>query len=243
VYLPNEENQLVKMTLRQILNSMDHKIQWVELVAVNPQPVVKIIDKKAAFALEKDLRGRQRASLRKNAVKEVQLTWGSELSDLEHKLARVREYLEIGAKVDIVFSNKPKTVPPSVEVMKKKVQDTVTMMADISKEWKPVEWRKNMAAIFLQGTADPNLAEELEKEAKAEDVAEERQEIQYPDPQLTANATPVPAKSEPITPGTPKYFKDLSEFGYQPPVRRNPLTGMKEKKRYGHRKHKAVEST
>ncbi|KAJ7477222.1 hypothetical protein B0H11DRAFT_1651005, partial [Mycena galericulata] len=152
----DEDNVLVKMSLRRLLNSIDHTKEWVELVATTPNPVVKIINKKAAIVKEKQVKEKRRETVRRNMVKEVQLTWGSEQSDLEHKLARVRSYLEIGAKVDIVFTTKPNAVRPAAHVMNQKLKDTVDMMADISTEWKPVEWRRNMAAIFLRGTVDPS---------------------------------------------------------------------------------------
>ncbi|KAJ7667557.1 hypothetical protein DFH06DRAFT_1085112 [Mycena polygramma] len=155
VTLVDDDGVLTKLQLKNLLGTINHATEWVELVSETHGPVVKIVNKKFALKMEKKLREKQREGMRKNIKKEVQLTWVSEQSDLDHKLARVREYLEIGAKVDIVFSTKPKTDPPSVQAMQEKVKNTVESMAEISKEWKPVEWRKSLAAIFLQGIVDP----------------------------------------------------------------------------------------
>ncbi|KAJ7122920.1 hypothetical protein C8R44DRAFT_540167, partial [Mycena epipterygia] len=152
VSLVDENNSLIhQVSLANLLKSIDHKKEWVELVAEKPHPVVKIINKKATLDYLKKAKAKRRETVRKNILKEVQLTWGSEQSDLEHKLARVRSYLEIGARVDIVFSTKPKAVPPPPAVMRKKLQDTIEMMADVSTEFKPVEWRRNLASIHLKG--------------------------------------------------------------------------------------------
>ncbi|KAJ6627341.1 hypothetical protein B0H10DRAFT_1699590, partial [Mycena sp. CBHHK59/15] len=156
VSLVVEDNKLFKTSLKRLLKSINHKNEYIELVSSKPEPVVKIINKKEALVRVKKVKERRREVGRQNIVKEVQLTWGSEQSDLEHKLARARTYLEVGAKVDIVYTTKSKTVPPAVKVMQQKVQDTITMLADVSTEWKPVEWRRNMAAIFLKGIVDPN---------------------------------------------------------------------------------------
>jgi len=246
VSLVEEDNVLVKMSLKRLLSSINRLEQWVELVAVTPEPVVKIVNKKAALVTQKKMRERQREVARKNIVKEVQLTWGSEQSDLDHKLARVRSYLEMGAKVDIVMTAKTNAVAPPVKVQQAKVQSTIESLADIAKEWKPVQWRKNMAAIFLRGLeeADRKLTPEQVKLAEegigeAEPVAKDKREG---DPQATLPPPPAPPQppprpsSQPVQPGQPKHFVDLSEMGYiPPPTRRNPLSGIKKEKKYGKR--------
>ncbi|KAJ7499404.1 hypothetical protein FB451DRAFT_1073633 [Mycena latifolia] len=244
-----EDNVLVKMSLRRLLSSIDLKEQWVELVAENPMPIVRIINKKVRLAKQKELKKSQRESTRKNIVKEVQLTWSSEQSDLEHKLARVRTYLEIGAKVDVVFSTKAKTNSPSPAVMNQKLQDTIEMMADVSTEAKPVEWRKNMAVIHLRGIVDPKrtltpeqiqlaaeekAAEEgADREAEGDEHVARKAEGDEPTTQKepTPEPTPEPVlpppqpKSRPTEPPKPKNFIDLSSYGFQPPVRKNSRVG------------------
>ncbi|KAJ7666526.1 hypothetical protein B0H17DRAFT_1018927 [Mycena rosella] len=242
VYLVNEENALVKTSLADLLASTDLKEYWVELVAAKPLPVVKLANKKEALVKVKQTRVKAREVLRKNIVKEVQLTWGSEKSDLEHKLARVRMYLEIGAKVDIVFSTKTKGTPPSQLFMQKKLQDTVEMMADVSKEWKPVEWRRNIAAIHLKGIVDVNRQLTPEQIQLVEAEEAEGAELESDEPVIQSEpkaediklVVPPPRVQSRPEPGKPKGYVDLSEFNFEPPPqRRNP--GKKPEKQYGTR--------
>jgi hypothetical protein len=105
-----------------------------------------------------------------------------------------------------------------------------------------------MAAIFLKGTDDRKLTPEqmqlAEEEGvgKGEPTAKDRGEV---DPEPTRPATPPPPApqldSQPgkpkhdSQPGKPKYFADLSGMGYTPPPRRNPLSAMRDEKKYGTR--------
>ncbi|KAJ6543898.1 hypothetical protein B0H19DRAFT_1034171 [Mycena capillaripes] len=243
VSLVHDDNSLTKVSLKSLLNSINHQEEWVELVDEKPEPVVKIIKKRVALKLQKQLKERQREGARKNIVKEMQLTWGSGQGDLEHKLARIREYLAIGAKVDIVFSTKPKTIPPPVKDMQEKVKNTIESLADIAKEWKPVEWRKNMAAIFLQGKAEPTPGQKQveedgagEEEPAAEDEGEGLAEPIIP----TTPPPPPPPRS--TQPPKAKDFVDLSELGWQPPKgKKNPLSGKREVKKYGKRSSGGLE--
>ncbi|KAJ6567376.1 hypothetical protein DFH09DRAFT_457936 [Mycena vulgaris] len=257
VSLVVEDNTLVKMSLKDLLSSINNKTHWVELVDVSTKhgPVVKIIDKKQALAWQKDVKARRRVSTRRNLRKEVQLTWSSEKSDLEHKIARVRSYLEIGARVDVVFSTKPNTDPPAAKVMQQKLQDTAEMMADVSTEERPVEWRRNFAVIHLRGIVDPNrkltpeqvqlvadeavaaedAAEGEEDEAEGDEAEEDEPEAKEAKPM----PPPPPPPPPPAIPGKAKGYIDLSEYGFQPPpARKNPLSGQKAQKQYGKRRPK-----
>ncbi|KAJ7087293.1 hypothetical protein B0H15DRAFT_843390 [Mycena belliarum] len=179
VFLVDSDNVLVEMSLSRILETIDLKKEMVELVDTTPRPIVKILDRKLAFAKLKEAKAKKRDTARKNMLKEVQLTWTSAQSDIDHKLARVRTCLEFGARADIVFSNKAKTPAPTPAVMQKKLQDALDMMADVATECKPIEWRRNIAVIHLQGKVDASrsstpesgetaAAEEAEDEAEAE---------------------------------------------------------------------------
>ncbi|KAJ7638394.1 hypothetical protein FB45DRAFT_1023189 [Roridomyces roridus] len=212
VHLADENGVLVKTSLRDLLERIDHRNQWVELVAQEP-PVVKIIDKKARLALQKQAKEKAREVARKNMVKEVQLTWMSEAGDLQHKLTRARAYLEMGARVDIVFSPKPKVTNPPPHVQREKIGEIVETLADVSTEFKPVEWRRGMAIVSLKGTAAETIegnqvdeqgtaAEAVAKAAEAEAVEAEAVEAEVDQPPVAE-----PAASK------PKNFKDLSEFG------------------------------
>ncbi|KAJ7163816.1 hypothetical protein C8R43DRAFT_254040 [Mycena crocata] len=237
VFLVDDDNVLVKVPLKRLLSSIDHKLEWVELVGTDPHPVVKRISKKQVYIHEKNAKGKQREQVRKNIHKEVQLTWGSEKGDLEHKVARIRGYLEMGAKVDIVFSTKTKTAPPLAKVMQEKLRETLDLTSDISTEWRPIEWRRNMAIVYLRGTVAaegkvlPQGAEGGERTVDGDKVAVADTDVELAQ---TKSALP-PSLSLDDGPSKPKGFIDLSSYGYQPPSRRNPLSGKKQEKRYGER--------
>ncbi|KAJ7229146.1 hypothetical protein GGX14DRAFT_345403 [Mycena pura] len=226
-----EDNVLVKLSLKRLLNSIDRRDQWVELVSDTPEPIVRIINKKQELLRQKKLKERQREAARLNVVKEVQLTWGSEQSDMDHKLARVRAYLEMGARVNIVFSAKPKTVPPRVKSQQEKVQSTIELMADISTTWQPVEWRKNTAVIFLRGVAQSGA----EKLVTAEPAAIEAEMPTESKEEPASEQPPLPSPSQ-AAERPQRNFVDLSEYEYLKPATRNPLSAMKPEKKYGKRR-------
>jgi translation initiation factor IF-3 len=249
VHMVNEDKVFVKLSLQQVLDSIDHKEQWVELVAERPNPVVKIVNKKAQLIKQKEMKKGHHAATRRNIIKEVQLTWSSEQGDLEHKLARARTYLEIGARVRIVFMSKANGIPTPQAVMLQKLKDTVEMMADASTEERPVEWRRNMAIIHLRGRVDPNrklTPEQMEliavETAAANSADSEMAATKEPEPPSAKAPDPIPVspapppRSPPVDSGKPKDFIDLSGFGYKPPKRKNPLSAKKPVKEYGQRK-------
>ncbi|KAF9457995.1 hypothetical protein BDZ94DRAFT_1271719 [Collybia nuda] len=141
------------LPLMTIIESLpDKKLEYVELVSEDPAPIVKIINKKDAFEKRKLAKKKASAVAKKNVQKEVQLTWGAAEGDYAHKVGRVREELEKGHRIDLVFSHKKGQDLPTPEEMQQQVQTTVEMLADVGKEWKPPEYRGKIAAVFLQGT-------------------------------------------------------------------------------------------
>ena len=144
------------VSLREILASLDLKTHFVELVSVNPSPVVKIISKKDAFDRQKERKAKMRAAT-KNEIeqKEIQLTWGVASGDLAHKLKKVRQELEKGNRVDLVYAPKKGQRLPTPDEMEARVQETLGLLQDVGKEWKEREVRRGVAAIHLQGTPMP----------------------------------------------------------------------------------------
>ncbi|KAJ7179610.1 hypothetical protein C8R46DRAFT_1074248, partial [Mycena filopes] len=230
-----QDNALVKMSLTSLLNSINLKDEWVELIAEEPFPIVRRVNKKAALLKSKEDKLKLRESSRKHVVKEVQLTWWSEQSDLDHKIARVRSHLEMGARVDIVFSSKPNTPPPPMQTRKERVQKTIELLEEFATPWKPVEWRKSMAAIYFQGKGD--VAEKTEgavgveaKEGAAKEMKEGEIEVKEVPAKEVAKEVPViavqeaPVPRRPLPPhmqpkSQPKGYIDLTSLGYLPPAR------------------------
>ena len=135
--------------LSAVMASIDRKTHFVELVRESPFPIVKIADKKAAYAAMKRL---QRSKKPPISTKEIQLTWCAGAADWDHKLRKVREELEKGNRVDVVFTPKRGKRAPSIPEMEARVQDTLARLHDAGKEWKPREKEGYLIAVHLQGT-------------------------------------------------------------------------------------------
>ncbi|KAF5371938.1 hypothetical protein D9615_008083 [Tricholomella constricta] len=140
--------------LRTILASLDRRKQFVELVSLTPGPLVKIFSKSEVRQHAQEAAMKARVSARKNIHKEVQLTWSAAPGDLAHKLGKIRQELERGARVDLVFTRKKNQTPLSIPDMQARALEVVEELADVSKEWKEREVRANMTAIFLQGSGE-----------------------------------------------------------------------------------------
>ncbi|GLB33278.1 putative ribosome disassembly concerning protein [Lyophyllum shimeji] len=151
-----ETGRLTEPTpLRTILAGLDRRTKYVELVSVTPAPIVKVFDKLAESQRSAEAQYKARAAARKAIQKEVQLTWNAAPGDLAHKLEKMRQELERGARVDLVFARKKNQAYLPLEEMQARAQDIVDSLADVAKEWKDREVRAGMTAIFLQGTGEP----------------------------------------------------------------------------------------
>lgn len=174
-------NRLTEPTrLSNILLSIDRKKNFVELVNAEQGsiPIVKVMDKKEEFNREKKLKLRAREVAMNNRQKEVQLTWGSTSSDTAHKLERMRQELEKGLRVDLVFTPKKGQVLPKPGEMQVQIQEIVDMMADVAKEWKPREKGRAVTAIFLQGTAPSALeVKKVPKKVRRREELKERERL------------------------------------------------------------------
>ena len=139
--------------LEDILASIDETTHYVELVSETPA-LVKIFDKaekKIRFLAQK---ARAKVSAKRNLRKEVQLTWNTQPGDIAHKLAKVREELEKGSRVDLVFAPKPKTDHPPIMVMRQRLDEFVASCADLASEWRERVFERGMGLAFLQSKVE-----------------------------------------------------------------------------------------
>lgn len=74
-----------------------------------PYPVCKMYDKKAAREAEEAKRRASKATKMKWQSKQLEVSWAVSDNDLGHRLARVKEFLEKGWRVEIVFGSKRKS--------------------------------------------------------------------------------------------------------------------------------------
>jgi translation initiation factor IF-3 len=138
--------------LAHIVSSIDLKTHFVELVSESPNPIVKIISKQAQFGERKAAKAKKKNQVE---LKEVQMTWGVASGDLAHKLRKVRQELEKGNRVDLVYAPKKGQVIPTAKEMEVRVQETLDYTRDVGKEWKPMEVEGAITVIHLQGTSQP----------------------------------------------------------------------------------------
>lgn len=74
-----------------------------------PYPVCKMYDKKAAREAEEAKRKATKATKMKSQSKQLEVSWGVSDNDLGHRMARLKEFLEKGWRVEIVFGSKRKS--------------------------------------------------------------------------------------------------------------------------------------
>jgi len=146
-----ETGQLDPFTeLSDIIAKIDHKREWVELVTEKPEPVVKIIKDKDVYRKQQALEDRKRER-RQREEKEVQLTWGITPGDEEHKLQKVREELERGNRINLVYASKKGQDQLTADQMHARAQHAVDSLADVGVEWKERSVAKLTTIIYLQG--------------------------------------------------------------------------------------------
>ncbi|EPQ59677.1 hypothetical protein GLOTRDRAFT_34401 [Gloeophyllum trabeum ATCC 11539] len=134
--------------LEEILASFSRKTHFLQLVSERPEPIVKLINKEEAR--RKRVQQRKAQLQNKMEEKEIQMTWGIASADLEHKLRKVRQELEKGNRVDLVYAPKKGQPLPSPAAREQRVKETLDLLADIGKEWKPREQTARMIVIYLE---------------------------------------------------------------------------------------------
>lgn len=119
-------------------------------------PICKIIDKKKEWAAQKERKKKQSSSGAKaTPTKTMELNWAIEQGDLGHRLARVKEFLEKGWKVEIVLAAKRKGKQADVEdaeALIKKIREVIVDTG--AKETKDMEGKLlGVVTIFTEGKA------------------------------------------------------------------------------------------
>ncbi|KAI0772510.1 hypothetical protein BD413DRAFT_474401 [Trametes elegans] len=144
--------------LQSILDRLDRKRQFLELVVREPEPIVKIFDSKLLYD-----RGRAKklaqATNRPPEEKEVQLTWGVGAGDLQFKLRKVRAELEDGNRVNLVFAPKKGQKVPAPAEQERIVQEVLDLLADVGKERRARTVQKQIVAVFLENVRPKRTVE------------------------------------------------------------------------------------
>lgn len=117
-------------------------------------PICKIINKEAVQKAAKALK--KKPSSPSQTVKTLELNWAIDPHDLQHRLKRLREFLEKGYRVDVVLIGKRKKRKASPEEAAETLRRVREAGEDVegAKEWKAMEGKVGGAVtVYLEGKA------------------------------------------------------------------------------------------
>lgn len=121
-------------------------------------PIVKLFDKK--LEREREAERRKAGKEKKQQTKQLEVSWTIGDSDLGHRLGRLKEFLEKGWKVELLFGVKrkgwnQKRDPTSEEIVKvlEKIREAVKGIEG-AKEWRDMQGKEGAEAVlFFDGKA------------------------------------------------------------------------------------------
>ena len=135
------------VNLKDFLATLDLKQNRVELVSPSP-PIVKVVSLSEVQAARKAARAARAAG--RVTQKEVQMTWGVEVADFDHKLEKVRDELKRGHRVDVVFAPKSRHRMPPKEEVEETLAEVAARMEDIAIETRKRTIEGGIAIIHLE---------------------------------------------------------------------------------------------
>jgi translation initiation factor IF-3 len=124
--------------LRVLLGSINRRKHHLELVAAEPEPVVKIVENDEGllqFRLKKDKKRKLKEGGKSQESKEIQMTWQVSDGDFSNKLSKAREELVKGSRVDIVFALKSGQPLPGPMIRTNRLDAVVEALADVADEY------------------------------------------------------------------------------------------------------------
>ena len=165
IYLVNPETGKLSEPI-SLLNVLDSRLkdekgrptQFLQEVAPaspeqdRPYPVCKMIDKKYMREVES---AKQKAKKEiKRQTKQLEISWTVSDNDLSHRLVRLKEFLEKGWQVELVFGAKRKgwmgrrkATPEDIERVLERIKSAVGEIEG-AKEWKPMQGMVGEQAIL-----------------------------------------------------------------------------------------------
>ncbi|KAG0038847.1 hypothetical protein BGZ82_010643 [Podila clonocystis] len=150
-YVSLEGNQ-GEQRLSAVLRTFDRSQYFLVEVDANAYPpICKLFSKRELY--EKAKAAKQAKKSNAPATKELQLNWGTDAHDLEHKLSRSRGFLEKGCRLEVQINGKKgkNTTPQEREAIMERVK---AEFEPVSKYVKQPEWVKaTTVTMLLQGIA------------------------------------------------------------------------------------------
>jgi len=153
--------QPLSSILQRLLSDKEvRKRHSVQLVANDPEPIVRLVNMAEQYRKTKEQKQKARQTARFSGEKEIQLTWDTAGPDHQRKLDQARESLAEGVRVNLVHAPK-KGVRHRLTVreMEERAQGTVDALADVGKERKEKEVGPRITAIYLVPLQIQNLTE------------------------------------------------------------------------------------
>ena len=110
VRIVDEENKIHDpRPLMEVLSSFDRKNFFLVQVAKAEEgetPICKILEKKKVFKDEQAKRKKPKTA--ETTTKVLEMNWAIDKHDLEHRMSKLKEFLEDGRKVEVMLANKRK---------------------------------------------------------------------------------------------------------------------------------------
>ncbi|MCJ1417130.1 hypothetical protein MMC32_003469 [Xylographa parallela] len=169
--------------LPDILASLDRKTHFIQQVSPVddpefPIPVCKIINKKESRDQERARAKAVKVSQQAAAAKKLELSWGIGKHDLEHRMNKVREFLEEGRRVEIVVGASRRKgqakKAAKIEAQEaaetfKTIREAVAAIDDVT-EWKPMVGSVGtMATLYLEAKTKKVKGNKAEKDGDSVD--------------------------------------------------------------------------
>lgn len=139
--------------LSDVLVDVDLKTMRVELVTEDPEPVVKIVDRRESYEKWKEQKKAFRKGVKAGEQKEIQITWGVDSGDLKHKITKARTELEKGCRVDIVIAPRRGQKLPKPNEMVARANEISSLLQDVAKEWRARDIQKTITVMSFQKIA------------------------------------------------------------------------------------------
>ncbi|MCJ1388172.1 hypothetical protein MMC18_001017 [Xylographa bjoerkii] len=184
IRIVSADNKLQELSyLPDILASIDRKTHFIQQVSPAddpkfPIPVCKIIDKKENRDQEKARAKAVKSSQQAAKAKKLELSWGIGKHDLEHRMNKVREFLEDGRRVEIVVGASRRKgqakKAAKIEAQEaaetfKTIRDAVASIGDVT-EWRPMDGTVGaMVTLYLEAKAKKGKGSNVEKGEESAD--------------------------------------------------------------------------
>lgn len=139
------------LPLEELLAATDLSTYRLELVATTPEAIVRRMTKEEARELhqnDKDIaRARRKLETQR---KQIQMSWGVDVRDMDRKISQARKEIERGNVVNVILAKKKGVPLPPLAVKVAKMDEIAVKVADIANEWSVRSIGTQLAVMFLK---------------------------------------------------------------------------------------------